>query len=254
MTAIYEPTGKAREYAALACNPYLGCTHGCHYCYAPGALRKFRAEFHAAAAPRSDILEALAREAPNYAGDEREVLLSFIGDLYQPAEERELLARRALGILADWGVPATVLTKNPALAVLRDLDILKRGQMRLGTTVVFAQESSRQAWEPGASGLADRYNAMRVARAEGLKTWLSIEPVIYPEQALTVIREYAAVVDEIKIGRLNHLPTGPISPSGPIVPVVDWAAFAAEASALCRQLGVRYTLKESLRRISGGND
>jgi DNA repair photolyase len=29
---IYQPAGRAREYAALACNVYSGCDHGCAYC------------------------------------------------------------------------------------------------------------------------------------------------------------------------------------------------------------------------------
>lgn len=31
MDIIYEPKGKAREYADLACDIYNGCTHGCKY-------------------------------------------------------------------------------------------------------------------------------------------------------------------------------------------------------------------------------
>mgnify|MGYP001557876463 FL=1 len=32
MSLIYEPAGRAREYAALACNVYRGCDHACVYC------------------------------------------------------------------------------------------------------------------------------------------------------------------------------------------------------------------------------
>jgi DNA repair photolyase len=34
---IYEPKGKAGEYAPLALNLYAGCSHGCTYCFAPTA-------------------------------------------------------------------------------------------------------------------------------------------------------------------------------------------------------------------------
>jgi hypothetical protein len=33
MSLIYRPSGRALEYAPLACNPYTGCIHGCEYCY-----------------------------------------------------------------------------------------------------------------------------------------------------------------------------------------------------------------------------
>lgn len=45
MSLIYEPTGKAREYAGLALNIYKGCTHGCRYCYAAAASRISREEY-----------------------------------------------------------------------------------------------------------------------------------------------------------------------------------------------------------------
>jgi DNA repair photolyase len=36
MQTIYEPKGKAREYAPLALNLYESCPHGCKYCYKEG--------------------------------------------------------------------------------------------------------------------------------------------------------------------------------------------------------------------------
>lgn len=38
MRIIYEPKGRAREYANLAANLYSGCIHGCVYCYVPQFL------------------------------------------------------------------------------------------------------------------------------------------------------------------------------------------------------------------------
>jgi DNA repair photolyase len=31
--AIYQPAGKAAEYAEYACNFYVGCSNQCTYCY-----------------------------------------------------------------------------------------------------------------------------------------------------------------------------------------------------------------------------
>lgn len=46
MSLIYEPRGRAREYAALALNTYTGCSHGCQYCFAidcaPADMRRLR--------------------------------------------------------------------------------------------------------------------------------------------------------------------------------------------------------------------
>lgn len=241
MTVIYEPKGRAREYAELACNLYAGCRHGCRYCYAPSALRKPRAEFHASARARPRILEQLRAEAPRYSGDPREVLLCFSCDPYQPLEAELRLARRALEVLVDNGVKATVLTKNPWLPVNRDVEIFQRGNVRLGTTLVSLNERFRVDWEPGAPSAALRLSALRLAKAAGLRTWVSLEPVFSPIEAYDVIRECARVgVDEVKIGKLNHDPEREA--------MVDWREFAQEATRICQAAGLRFYLKEDLRK------
>lgn len=239
MNAIYEPKGAAREYAELACNLYTGCMHGCLYCYAPAVLRKTRAEFHGSARPRPGILEALEREAPQYAGDPREVLLSFTSDPYQPCEDEHRLTRRALEILIDNGVHVCLLTKNPERAFLLDGDLLQRGHVRLGATAVFDNVDDCCEWEPWAPWTMSRLGALKAARIMGLLTWLSLEPVIYPRQALNIIRAAAdARIDEIRIGKINHRPD--------LERGVDWGQFVTDATALCRELGVRFMLKQSL--------
>ena len=41
MKVIYEPKGRAKEYAELAVNLYNGCSHGCEYCYARKIANRF---------------------------------------------------------------------------------------------------------------------------------------------------------------------------------------------------------------------
>jgi DNA repair photolyase len=59
MNVIYQPKGRAREYAPLACNLYMGCTHGCKYCYAPACMHKKPEEWHQAARARGENVLAL---------------------------------------------------------------------------------------------------------------------------------------------------------------------------------------------------
>ena len=66
---IYEPKGKAKEYADLALNIYEGCSHGCKYCSVPLILKKNRVDFHACVKPRANILEETrARCIPHASG------------------------------------------------------------------------------------------------------------------------------------------------------------------------------------------
>lgn len=112
MKAIYEPRGMAREYAALACNLYCGCSHGCLYCYAPSCLQRKREVFHSEVSPRVGVIEALRKDAAGHAGTYERVLLSFTSDPYQPAQNELGLTREALEVLVEHRVPFQVLTKG----------------------------------------------------------------------------------------------------------------------------------------------
>lgn len=237
MAAIYEPAGMAREYAPLACNLYRGCEHGCLYCYAPSCLRLRREEFHRPGVPRRGILEELARDARRLSGSRKRVLFCFTCDPYQPAEAELQLTRRALRVMVEAALPFQVLTKGGTRAC-RDLDLFQAGDGVFATSLVFTEEADREEWEPRAATLADRVEALRQMHEAGVPTWVSIEPVVSPQQALQIIRDCAEIVDVWKVGRLNHHPLGA---------TIDWRAFATELYPLLRSTGRPYLIKESLR-------
>ena len=89
MKVIYEPTGTAREFAPLAASLYFGgCGHGCLYCYGPRTIRRRREAFVNHAGLRQDVLTCLEKDAQRIRGDDREILVSFSSDPYQPLEMR----------------------------------------------------------------------------------------------------------------------------------------------------------------------
>ena len=74
MNVIYEPKGRAREYSPLACNLYMGCTHGCKYCYAPACMHKKPEEWHEAARARGDnVLKLFEKDCAWLAKDRVDV-------------------------------------------------------------------------------------------------------------------------------------------------------------------------------------
>ena len=83
MQVIYEPRGRAREFAPLAANIFRGCGHGCLYCFGPQTLKMKRDVFSINPKPRKDVLKFLEKDARKYRGDHREILLSFTSDPYQ---------------------------------------------------------------------------------------------------------------------------------------------------------------------------
>ena len=100
MGIIYEAKGKAREYAPLAVNLYKGCSHGCIYCYGPAATRKKRETFHTSTKLKEDALLLLSHDAEKLrtAGDDREILMSFVTDPYQTIESETRLTQEAIKI------------------------------------------------------------------------------------------------------------------------------------------------------------
>ena len=236
MNAIYEPRGAAAEYAPLACNLYRGCGHGCSYCYAPSCLRLKRAEFDQPA-PRKDVLTALAKDAAAMRGDSRPVLLSFTSDPYQPIEREFRLTRRAIGILADNGLLIRLLTKGAALA-MEDLPLFCRAGVEVGVTLLWADDDKRRAWEPGASTISQRVELLRAAHAEGLRTWVSVEPVIEPAEALAAIGLVAGIADTIKVGKINH--------NAELERAVDWRKFRDDAAEAVKAAGAELYVKHDL--------
>jgi DNA repair photolyase len=239
MKVIYEPKGAAYEYAELACNLYSGCNHGCLYCYVPGCRHLTREQFHSDVRAYPDILKRLERDADKLAaaGDTRRVLFSFTSDPYQDFPRGVDVTREALQIMVDRGLPCEVCTKG-GLRAYRDFDLLTKGG-RLGVSLVWSSEFHREDWEPEAESLVDRRASLRTASLAGIHTWVSVEPVIRPNEALAAISSSADYVTEFRVGKVNH--------DKALEAAVDWQEFVDDAYELLLQTGRRFMFKDSLK-------
>lgn len=235
---IYEPTGPAREYAPLAVNLRVGCEHGCRYCYGPLAFRKKRDSFHSDPKVREQALKKLAHDAKILRGDDREVFLSFATDPYGPDEPRTGLTRRALEILIENQLRFTVLTKGGTRAC-RDFDLLEKyGKCSFGTTLVLASQHDADHWEPNAATIADRIETIQIAHKKGIRTWVSMEPVIDPAQAISLVQALHPNVNHWKVGKLNY--------NKDVSGKIDWLRFREEITSILDGLKADYYLKSSL--------
>jgi len=236
--AIYEPKGRAREYAELACNLRLSCSHACTYCFGPAMLHKSKEDFCQAGPPRPGILEALERDCKRMAdaGDKRRILLSFIGDVYAPEERADETTRRALEIIAAHGLNASVLTKG-GLRAARDFDIMLKAGVWFGTTLTCQGIGESMWWEPHAALPDDRKGTIRYAHESGIFTWVSLEPVLYPEDALSFISELADYVDYWHVGKWNY---------DARANEIDWENFGHSVCEALTRAGADYRLKDSL--------
>jgi DNA repair photolyase len=202
MLVIYAPRGKALEYSELAANLYTGCSHGCRYCYCPAILRTNIERWADDPKPRRDILNQLDRDAAKLHGEKKEILLSFMSDPYH-SEGSAIVTREALLILERYGLRVQVLTKGGKRS-FGDFDILQRNNWKFGSTIIFMNDKLREEWEPGAASIEDRIETVREAHRQGIYTWVSVEPVIDPAEALAVMKELRDIVDLWKVGKLNH--------------------------------------------------
>jgi len=204
---IYEPKGTAKEYGELALNLYTGCSHGCVYCYAPSVICMKRDKFHSEVKPKKDIIERLKKNLKSLdkkGVDRKPVFMSFTCDPYQPIEEELKLTRQAIKLLNEYGFPVNILTKGNELAQ-RDFDLLcLNDENRFGVTFTVWNEPQCKTWEPNASRPVERIINLGEAKAKGIKTWVSLEPIIDVIQALNIIKATSPYSDFYGIGKLNY--------------------------------------------------
>lgn len=253
MSVIYEPHGKAREYCELAVNLYHGCDHGCLYCYAPAATYKTREAF-AEVRHRPGIIEQIKRDmdccrgmachAPTsgQAGPTRrsifsgrEILLCFTCDPYSPFASKSNITRQAIMALHEGGCNVTILTKGGERSG-RDFDLMGKGD-KYGATLTFVSNIDSREWEPNAAPPFERIEALKEARAKGIITWASLEPVIYPMQTLEIIEQTHSFVDIYKVGKWNH---------DKRANEIDWKAFGTAAVNLLKKYNKQYIIKKDL--------
>ena len=234
---IYEPRGRAREYGELAVNIYTGCNHGCSYCYAPAVLHRGREEF-AEVQPRPGIVEAVRRQLEREKKTGRTIFLCFTCDPY-PAEIDTTPTRAIIQAIKESGNHVRILTKGGDRA-RRDFDLLDSGDY-FGVTFTTGELFYPAAEEPKAANTAERLATLEQAKYNGVKTWVSCEPVLYPNAVFNLIQN-GWYIDLFKIGKLNHA-----APPAEIVKAGGWAAFGKEAERICRAYGRAYYIKEDLR-------
>ena len=224
MKPIYEPKGAAKEYGDLAINIYTGCPHRCFYCFAPSVLRRDREEFHSHVEPRPNIVEEVRKQIERERITGKLIHLCFTCDPY-PTGYDSTPTREIIKIIKESGNHVQILTKGNGK---RDFDLLDENDW-YGITV-----------DGGNNTDIFTLNSIWLAKRSRIKTWISFEPVLDADEVLSCINIIGDKVDKIKIGKLNYYPSD-----------IDWGDFGRRAETLCKELGVNYYIKDSLRKEMG---
>jgi DNA repair photolyase len=202
------------------CNPYVGCSFGCTYCYAmflPQNRRPkedwgrwFQAKINAVALAR--------KQAPKVAG--QAVYMSSVTDPYLPAERSLQLTRGILEALIPHQPRLLVQTRGPL--VERDFDLLKQFHaVRINMSIPTDSEEVRKAFEPKAPPLERRWQAITAAREAALPVGICVTPMLPLENPDAFVRRLADFKPDVLVVQDFHDSGG---------------AFGADTGAAARRL------------------
>jgi len=242
MAAIYQPSGAAREYSPLALNYIKGCDHGCVYCYVPKMMKRFDAGYvHSNVYMKEEnaLLKELAASFKKFRFSEKQVFLSFLTDPYSHFNNDTKLTRRVLEMLLENSIPVSILSKG-GNNILQDLDIIKAfgKNIQVGGSLTFTNETDSLKWEKNSSIPTERFETLKTLHENGIRTWASMEPVIYPEQSLEIMELTSGYVDGYKIGKLNHFPRHEEK--------FDWTKFLNDSISVMRKNDKTFYIKNDL--------
>ena len=168
-------------------NPYVGCTHGCRYCYA-----SFMKRFTGHTEPWGTFLDVkhwpAIRNPQKYKG--QRVVIGSVTDGYLPQEEVFCNTRKLLEQLRDSGAEILICTKSDL--VVRDLDLLRQmGKVTVSWSINTLDEKFRADMDHAVS-IRRRLEAMKRVYEAGIRTVCFISPV-FPG-----ITDFEAIFDQVK--------------------------------------------------------
>ena len=153
-------------------NPYVGCTHGCRYCYA-----SFMKRFTNHPEPWGTFLDVKywpeIKHPDRYAG--KELFLGSVTDPYLLQEETYRRTRTLLEQFRGSGVRLSIATKSDL--VLRDLDLIKTfPDARVSWSVNTLDEGFKNDMDNAVS-IQRRLTAMEEFHRAGVRTTCFISPI-----------------------------------------------------------------------------
>lgn len=214
--AIYNPSGKAKEYSYWACNFYKGCSNGCTYCYLKKgvlahAMGGDKPELKACFKDEVHALQVFEKELLQNIDELRKHGLFFTFTSDPMLKETIKLTFTAVQKCIFYDIPVKILTKVADFgewwfSQLTSESSIKEQLLHLAYTqnVAFGFTlTGHDELEAGASTNAERIKSMKILHEAGYKTFASIEPIIYLYDSYDMIRQTLGFCDLYKIGLLS---------------------------------------------------
>jgi len=185
-------------------NPYTGCQVGCRYCYA----RLFIPRYSGHSEPWGEFVDVKVN-APQVLKKQLMrakrgvVWVSSVCDPYQPSEAKYKLTRQCLIELAAAQFPVHIQSKS--VLALRDLNVfLQFKEIEFTFTIATENEQIARLFEPHASSVKERIQALEILHQAGIKTQAFIGPLL-PGDPERLVAELEGKVDEVLIDRMNYM-------------------------------------------------
>jgi DNA repair photolyase len=185
------------------CNPYLGCSFGCSYCYAMflPQNRRPKEEWGRWFQAKANAVELARKQASKVAG--QAVYLSSVTDPYLPAERGLGLTRGIVEALVPHQPRLLIQTRGPL--VVRDLGVIRRFQaVRVNFSIPTDSEAVRQAFEPKAPPLERRWQALAEIRAAGVSVGLCVTPMLPVDDVEAFVRRVVEFHPDVLVTQYFH--------------------------------------------------
>ena len=168
-------------------NPYVGCTHGCKYCYA-----SFMKRFTGHKENWGDFIDIKRCNKPidlkKISG--KNVFLSSVTDCYNQYEKDYCITRNILEQLVDSDCNLSISTKSKL--ILRDIDLLKQMKNLIVCMSINTLNEKFRSDMDNASTIKERMDTLKELHDNGIYTVLFMSP-IFP-----YITEWKEIIDQTK--------------------------------------------------------
>lgn len=184
-------------------NPYIGCAHGCNYCYAT-FMRKYTGHderWGTFVDVKINAPEVLRRQLKG--AKKGTVIISSVTDPYQPVEARYKITRQCLEVLLEYQFSVDILSKSSF--VLGDIDLIKKFKdIEVGVTITTDDDTIKTLFEPEAPPIEARIDTLKMLYRNGIRTYAFIGPLLpmNPEALSERIRPH---VHSVLIDKMNYI-------------------------------------------------
>jgi len=232
-----------------AFNPYVGCQHGCIYCYGREYVsdREVARYWGEVVGVKENVVDLLKHEVKHKKLGV--VGVGTITDAYQPLELEYELTKSSLNVLLSSDFKVSIQTKSDL--ILRDRELLSKygNRVDVGVTITTMNEEIAKLLEPGAPPPSRRVRVLEELSESDISTWVFLGPIVPGlTDDINTIREVVEVAantnselyyDKLRVKNFMLMPDHPLYRAARRALRYRWGRLFKVITEICRKYGVR---------------